>query len=64
MRQEIPVWVAVIVIIVVIVVIGTTFFLSSHRRNASPEEIEQKMQLYKSYRMKGMMKSSPSQSNP
>lgn len=64
MRREVPVWVAVVAIIVVVVVVIGAAFFSSRKQSASPEEIEQKMQLYKSYRMKGMMKSMPSQSNP
>lgn len=64
MRREIPAWSVVVVIIVVIAIIGAVFLISSRRqRSASPKEIEQKMQLYKSYRMKGMTKSLPSQSN-
>jgi len=54
MRQQIPSWLAAVIIIAVIVAIGLIFFFAMQRRpTASPEEIEQKMQIYKSYRMKG-----------
>jgi len=67
LKREIPVGVAIAVIIVVVVIIGAAFYISSQRKqSAPPEEVKQKMQIYKSYRMKGMMKAQPptSQSAP
>lgn len=61
MQQKIPGWIAAIIIVAVIALISAIFFLAQHKKpTASPEEIEQKKQIYKMYRMKGLMKATPS----